>query len=124
MGIQQILLLVLVTILVGIATIVAINNFQESYDASNFDAVRQDISQAHNMSQSYYHKPKILGGGGGSYEGITLQLIHLPEQNENASYFLDEITDTEFTIIAESVAGFVVRAVISGEQIRWEREEG
>jgi len=43
MGQQQLLLVILVTIIVGIATVVAINTFGAAADSANLDAVRQDM---------------------------------------------------------------------------------
>lgn len=40
MGQQQLLLVILVTIIVGIATVVAINTFSSAADSANLDAVR------------------------------------------------------------------------------------
>lgn len=71
MGQQQLLLVILVTIIVGIATVVAINTFGTAADSANVDAVRQDVGQLAASAQGYYMKPVMLGGGGRSFNNIT-----------------------------------------------------
>ncbi|MEX0639177.1 MAG: hypothetical protein WD094_01850, partial [Balneolaceae bacterium] len=71
MGQQQLLLVILVTIIVGIATVVAINTFGTAADSANLDAVRQDVAQIAAASQSFYMKPTMLGGGGRSFSAVT-----------------------------------------------------
>jgi hypothetical protein len=119
MGQQQMFLVVLVTLIVGLATIVAIFNFQEAHNNSAYEAIQQDILQAHSQSIAYIKRSKTMGGGGGSYLGMSHADILLPLENENATYSLDEITDDSFMIIAESGYDFTVTATISGEQIQW-----
>ena len=62
MGQQQLLLVILVTIIVGIATVVAINTFGTAADNANIDAVRNDMTAIASGAQSYYMKPAMLGG--------------------------------------------------------------
>jgi len=57
MGQQQLLLVILVTIIVGIATVVAINTFGSAADAANIDAVRNDVAAIASGAQGYYMKP-------------------------------------------------------------------
>ena len=67
MGQQQLLLVILVTILVGIATVVAINVFGSAATEANRDAVRQDILQGVASAQALYAKPILLDGAGGTF---------------------------------------------------------
>ena len=82
MGQQQLLLVILVTILVGIATVVAINVFGESAEQANADAVRQDLLAAASQAQAIYAKPRQLGGAGGDFElmdeEVLLQQLRIP----------------------------------------------
>jgi len=122
MGQQQILIVVLVTIIVGIATVVAIDNMQKSHDSSVYDAIQQDILQAQVNAIAYLKKPTMMGGGGGSYIGMTLQDILLPEENENAAYQLNNVTQGSFSILATTVYGFSVTATITGDEVEWEHD--
>ncbi|MCC5913065.1 MAG: hypothetical protein JJU46_01710 [Balneolaceae bacterium] len=123
MGQQQLLLVVLVTIIIGIATVVAINTMQAATDEANADPIRQEILQAHANSNSFLRRPAIIGGGEGSYDGITLESIQLPELSENAAYSLGEVNSDSFQIIAESDRGFTLKATITkgSSDIEWEK---
>ncbi|GAA5520575.1 hypothetical protein LQ318_02500 [Aliifodinibius salicampi] len=71
MGQQQLLLVILVTIIVGVATVVAINTFSSAADNANLDAVRNDMATIASSAQGYYMKPDMMGGGGNSFTGMT-----------------------------------------------------
>ena len=73
MGQQQLLLVILVTIIVGIATVVAINTFGSAADSANLDAVRQDMASIAASAQGYYMKPGALNGGGQDFSGMTFE---------------------------------------------------
>src|SRR6056297_3636845 len=123
MGQQQLLLVILVSVIVGLASIVAINTFQSASEDSNYDAIQQDILQAQSMASGYIRKPVNMNGGGGSYENITLDAIGISEVNENASYEIGTVNSESFQIIAISDRGFKVTATIEGDSIIWNREE-
>ena len=72
MGQQQLLLVILVTIIVGVATVVAINIFGQSAENANVDALRQDVLTLSAMSQGWYIKPELMGGGSGAFTGISV----------------------------------------------------
>src|SRR6056297_2503889 len=69
MGQQQLLLVILVTIIVGIATVVAINTFGTAADQANIDAVTNDVATLASAAQGYYMRPGMLGGGGRTFDG-------------------------------------------------------
>ncbi|MEX0724604.1 MAG: hypothetical protein WD053_12025 [Gracilimonas sp.] len=109
MGQQQLLLVILVTIIVGIATVVAINTFGSAADSANIDAVRQDIATFAASAQGYFMKPEMLGGGGGTWDGLTFNKVAFPADetadggetalNSNGVYLLNITAgDSVFTI--------------------------
>lgn len=69
MGQQQLLLIVLGVIIVGIAVVVGINVFTSSSVQANRDAVISDLMTLGNLAQQHYKKPAMMGGGGNSYDG-------------------------------------------------------
>lgn len=71
MGQQQLLLIILGVIIVGIAVAVGITMFQDNAISSNKDAVTNDLVQLAAKAQQYFRKPTALGGGGNSFAGIT-----------------------------------------------------
>jgi Tfp pilus assembly protein PilE len=84
MGQQQLLLIVLGVIIVGIAVVVGINVFTVSSANSNRDAVISDLTTLAAMSQQYYRKPTAMGGGGNSFVGWTIP--QTLESTANGSY--------------------------------------
>ena len=72
MGQQQLLLIVLGVIIVGIAVVVGINLFQSSARDANRNAVIQDLNTLAAKAQEYYRKPTSLAGGGNSFVGFTI----------------------------------------------------
>jgi hypothetical protein len=108
MGQQQLLLVILVTIVVGIATVVAINTFGSAADAANQDAVRQDLVAMGAAAQGFYNRPRMLGGGSRSFIDITMhQLafsgIIIEDElgvNENGTYEITDSDDMNLTITA------------------------
>ena len=71
MGQQQLLLIILGVIIVGIAVAVGITMFQDNAVDQNRSAVISDLTTLAAKGQQYYAKPTTLGGGGNSFVGLT-----------------------------------------------------
>jgi len=71
-GQQQLLLIVLGVIVVGIAVVVGINLFSANAIESNRNGVISDLNNYGAMAQQHYKKPTALGGGGNTFTGWTL----------------------------------------------------
>ena len=65
MGQQQLLLLVLGVVIVGLAVVVGINAFSQNQIRSNADALVNDGLRIASDLQAYALKPEQFGGGGG-----------------------------------------------------------
>lgn len=72
MGQQQLLLIVLGVIIVGIAVVVGINLFNANAEESAKDGVVSDCTNLAAMAQQYFKKPTSMGGGGNSFVGFTV----------------------------------------------------
>lgn len=72
MGQQQLLLLVIGTIIVGIAIFIAINLATIYYRDSNRDGLIHDIHSIASFAKEHYHRPAALGGGSYSYNNFTI----------------------------------------------------
>ena len=70
MGQQQLLLLVLGAIIVGLSIVVGINLFSQGALKANEDAVRQDILTMMSRAEEFYRKPEMLGGGGKDFSNL------------------------------------------------------
>ncbi len=81
MGQQQLLLIVLSVIVVGIAVVVGINLFQANAVDQNRSAVIGDLHHIGHLAQSYYKRPTGFGGGNGSFVGFTIPTMLASSQN-------------------------------------------
>ena len=72
MGQQQLLLLVLGIVIVGLAVVVGIQAFGENQKKANSDALVNDGVRIASDAQAWVLKPKAFGGGAGKFTGIDL----------------------------------------------------
>jgi Tfp pilus assembly protein PilE len=91
MGQQQLLLIVLSVIIVGIAVVVGINMFGASAASANLDAVTNDLLHYASRAQQYYVKPTSMGGGGNSFADLASDadlpsLLGVQLSNDNGTY--------------------------------------
>ncbi|MBL7190632.1 hypothetical protein ISS30_02970 [bacterium] len=84
MGQQQLLLIVLGVIIVGIAIVVGLNMFQTKSVEANKMAVIADLTNLAAKAQMYYKKPSSLGGGSQDFNGFAL--VTNEQSNDNGSY--------------------------------------
>lgn len=71
MGQQQLLLIVLGVIIVGIAIVVGINLFNANAEESAKDTMASEGTNLGALAQQHYKKPAALGGGALSFNGST-----------------------------------------------------
>jgi hypothetical protein len=98
MGQQQLLLLILAAIIVGIAIVMGINMFGENAVQANQDAVTQDVLTIASRAQGWYRRPAAMGGGGRSFVGLTLAKLNFDVTNDNGSYALSGIGAGQVTV--------------------------
>ncbi|MCU7494798.1 MAG: hypothetical protein HF314_11840 [Ignavibacteria bacterium] len=72
MGQQQLLLIVLGVIIVGIAVVVGINLFNSSSKDAGRDQVVSNLTNLAAKAQQFYKKPTSLGGGNNNFQGFFL----------------------------------------------------
>ncbi len=94
MGQQQLLLIVLGVIIVGIAVVVGINVFTASSSNANRDAVVSDLTNLASNAQQFYRKPVALGGGGNTFTGWTIptNLTSTPNGSYTATVAAQSVT--------------------------------
>jgi hypothetical protein len=85
MGQQQLLLIILGVIVVGIAVAVGISMFNDSAVSMNRDAITNDLVNLASRAQQYYRRPSALGGGGNSFVGLTADAGGLRRLTNNAT---------------------------------------
>ena len=107
MGQQQLLLIVLSVIIVGIAVVVGINMFNDQAASSNLDAITADLVNLASRAQQHHRRPTAMGGGGGSFALLAASsdgLAYLTTQptNENGSYSITQ-AGTATTVSIEGI---------------------
>ncbi len=98
MGQQQLLLLILSAIIVGIAIVMGINMFGENAVQANQDAVTQDVLTVASRAQGWYRRPTQMGGGGRSFIGLDLADLNFATTNDNGAYALSGIAAGQFVV--------------------------
>lgn len=101
MGQQQLLLIVLGVIIVGIAVVVGINLFNANAEESAKDGVVSDCTNLAAMAQQFYKKPLSMGGGGNTFNdgGPNDDGFEIPAKlvtTANGSY---EVTSTSDSLL-------------------------
>jgi hypothetical protein len=84
MGQQQLILIVLGVIIVGVAVAVGINYFHNKAVQFNRDAVIKDLHTLASDAQAYFKKPNEQGGGENSFLGYKLP--QKLKSNDNGYY--------------------------------------
>ena len=116
MGQQQLLLIILGVIVVGIAVAVGITMFSDNAVSANRDAVSNDLVNLAARAQQYYRRPAALGGGGNSFVGLTADATGLAKmtnmgggKNANGTYSVQSAGTANQVIIqgvgTETVSG-------------------
>jgi hypothetical protein len=87
MGNQQIIILVLGTIIVAVALAVGITTFRAYHVQSVGDQVQETLLTIVAEARTYYEKPTALGGGGGSFLGYRMPgyLQNIPDMTYHAN---------------------------------------
>ena len=103
MGSQQMLLLIVGVLMIGLMISIGVIMFGDGSAASNRDAIANDLTALASRAQVYQKKPKCLGGGGSSFVGFSLG--HTAQNNQNGAYTVSSPTAAQVTI--EGVGGEV-----------------
>jgi len=99
MGQQQLLLIVLGVIIVGIAVVVGINLFNANAEESTKDGVVSDCTNLGAMAQQYYKKPTSMGGGGNSFVGWVVPGFGVPGGLDSTAYGLYTAAPTAVDVV-------------------------
>ena len=105
MGQQQLLLIILGVIVVGIAVAVGITMFQDNAVSANRDAVVNDLVNLAARAQQFYRRPTSLGGGQNNFAALIpgaggiSKLVNVPTtatswQNANGTYTIQSSVDS------------------------------
>ena len=123
MGQQQLLLLVLGIVIVGLAVVVGIQAFSENQKKANGDAMVNDAIRIASDIQAWKLKPQAFGGGAdqGDFTGVTLSQIGYSLDsngdytNLNGTFVFDGTPGGSVTIKGTNdLTDNAVKVVISG----------
>lgn len=92
-------------IIVGIATVVAINTFERSRTTANHNPIRQVMTDGASLAQAYYYKSEMMGGGDNSYENISFIALKLIDNEELGEFTISDVQTDSFKIIAVPASG-------------------
>jgi len=111
MGQQQLLLIILGVIIVGIAIAVGLSLFAANSVQANKDAIVNDINNLAANAYQYYIRPLSMGGGAGDYTKYTVPFKM--SSNDNATYVASagSTTSLTFTGTSHTNSGTVVGTV-------------
>jgi hypothetical protein len=96
MGSQQLLLIAVGLVILGIMIAVGMTMFQDQATSNNRDEMANDLAHFAAIARAYYRRPGVFGGGERSFRGLTLAKITSRPTNENGTYALapDPVTGT------------------------------
>lgn len=109
MGQQQLLLLVLGVIIVGVAIVAGIGMFNASAEESAKDELVSQLMAIGANAQQWYKKPVAMGGGGGAFDATNGATVaySIPERMEatSSSGVVDQTTGIATTVGYTAVVG-------------------
>ncbi len=100
MGQQQLLLIILGIIIVGIAIAVGISQFGAQSTESNKDAMTSNLVSLAANAYQFKIRPSTLGGGSGSY--TNYQIPAKMQNDDDGSYSVGAVTATTVTLVGTS----------------------
>lgn len=119
MGQQQLLLIILGIIIIGVAIVVSVSLFRTNAINHKRDLVTNECISLASMAIDHYKKPKIFGGGEKSFTGwkIPAVMIQTATGNFQAEVFDNrvEITGTGNDLVTDRDSVKVKVTVLPGE---------
>lgn len=106
MGNQQLLLLVLGTIIVGLAVSVGITQFRAYQVEAEGDEIQSTIMSIVADARIHAEKPTTLGGGGGSFAGFRIQASKVP-RSYGVSYSMTPRTGQSLSFRGQNRSGSI-----------------
>ncbi len=121
MGQQQVLLVMLVSIIVGLSTLLGLVLFENFRDESLKDIIRQEMMEAANYGQAYYNRPVVLGGGSKDFTNIDLDIIDLDTLTAVSRFEITETSQSYFKITADPLSSLdAFTIVVYSDRVEWE----
>jgi hypothetical protein len=99
MGHQQLLLVIIGLVIVGIAILVGIFLFESNSAESCRSALTGDLLFLAGRAREYYMKPASLGGGSNDFSNVTLRKFSTMTENDNGRYYIESVSHDAIIIV-------------------------
>ncbi len=113
MGQQQLLLLVLGIVIVGLAVVVGIQAFGENQKKANSDAIVNDVIRVASDAQAWNLKPTAFGGGNGAFTNVDLQKLGFTTTGTGTAMNYNNLNG-DYRIIAVAAGSITIRGCNAG----------
>jgi len=103
MGQQQLLLVILALIVIGVSVAIASQLFLASAEDSNKDSIIAELTNLATLSLQYYPKPVTMAGGGRSF--TNWQIPSQLDTTTNGIYTISEANNNQLILIGSPIQG-------------------
>jgi hypothetical protein len=103
MGQQQLLLIIVALIVVGVSVAIASQLFLASAEDSNKDRIAVELTNLAALSLQYYPKPVTMAGGGRSF--ISWQIPSQLDTTTSGTYTISQANDNQLILIGSPIQG-------------------
>jgi hypothetical protein len=86
MGSQQLLLIAVGVVIIGIMVAVGMTMFSDQATSNNRDEIANDLAHFGAIARAYYRRPAAFGGGERSFRGLTMLKVTSRPNNDNGAY--------------------------------------
>jgi len=119
MGQQQLLLIVLGTIIVGVAVVVGINMFATGAVNAERDALIQDVNNIASSAAAHWRKPAALGGAARDFAGVADVTVFGSDSSNANGTFAMTVTNANTIVVTATGAneGVIIVATITQQGI-------
>ncbi len=102
MGQQQMLLVIMSMMIVGVAIVMGMTIYQENAFAANRDDVRDALMTVAARAQGWYRRPAMLGGGARSFAKINWARINFDSTTTSGIFSMTNKLQGSFRITGVS----------------------
>ena len=100
---QQVLLIILGTIIIGVALAIGITMFTDNSVSANRDAITNDLVKLAARAQMYYRRPKLMGGGGSSFTSLAINDLTTKPRNAYGTYSVTSVATDQVVLDAVGI---------------------
>jgi hypothetical protein len=100
---QQVLLIILGVIIIGVALAIGLTMFTDNSASANRDAITSDLAKLASRAQMYYRRPKLMGGGGHGFTGLTINDLTTKPQNVYGTYSVTSVVADQVVLDAVGI---------------------